>query len=313
MKAAALAIMLCIWGYALQEPGSLEKQAFSLVQRTQASDIDPALPNVNLKEWFTQLVGPRAGINWQLSECGEPIAGPDKEPDLPACIGANAILQDGRKVMMTVLIGTFKKGLTGKASFDFAVVESQEQLRAVKKLSELPRLLSAARQPAGKQPAELPEISADPTEIKLLPPTVNPTGISKDKDALTAELDWVQPSSRAEDVPPPPPTQLQNSERPQLPPRLGDAILDGIALSRVRAVYPPTARMMGAFGTVRVQVTISESGRVIEAKAISGHQNLRSAAVEAALKWVFKPTTLDGVPIKVQGVLNFSFNNKKWD
>jgi hypothetical protein len=94
MKAAALPIMLCIWAYALQEPGSLEKQAFNLVQRTQASDIDPALPNVNLKEWFTQLVGPRAGINWQLSECGEPITGPDKEPDLPACIGANAMLQD---------------------------------------------------------------------------------------------------------------------------------------------------------------------------------------------------------------------------
>ncbi len=216
---------------------------------------------------------------------------------------------------MTVLIGTFKKGLTGKASFDFAVVESQEQLRAVKKLSELPRLLSAARQPAGKQPAELPEISADPKQIKSLPQTVNanPSGISIDKDALTAELDSVQPSSREEDVPPPPPTQLQNSERPQGPQRLGDAILDGIAIYRGRPVYPPTARMMGAFGMVRVQVTISESGRVIEARAISGHQSLRSAAIEAALKWVFKPTTLDGVPIKVQGVLNFSFNNKKWD
>jgi TonB family protein len=224
-------------------------------------------------------------------------------------------LKDGRKVVLTVLIGTFKKGLTGRASFDFAVVESEDQLRAVKKLSELPRLLSARRQLVEKQPPELPEISADPKQIKPVPQAGNPSGIAKDKDALTAELDTGQPSSRVEEVPPPP-TQLQNSsssERPQLPQRLGDAILDGIALSRVKAVYPPTARMMGAFGAVRVQVTISESGRVIEAKAISGHQSLRSAAVEAAMKWVFKPTTIDGVPIKVQGILNFSFNNKKWD
>src|SRR5919198_2169624 len=118
--AAAIAFLLCLWGNTLQEAESLEKQAFNLVQRTQASDLDPALPNVALKEWFTQLVGPRAGVNWQLSECGEPIVGPDnKESDLPACMGANAILQDGRKVVMTVLIGTFKKGLIGRASFDF--------------------------------------------------------------------------------------------------------------------------------------------------------------------------------------------------
>src|SRR5262245_51324110 len=119
MKAALITIALCLF-INIQQSVSLEKQAFNLVQQTQASDLDPALPNVNLKEWFTQLVGPRAGVNWQLSECGEPIEVPDnKEPDLPACIGANAILQDGRKVVMTVLIGTFKKGLTGKASFDF--------------------------------------------------------------------------------------------------------------------------------------------------------------------------------------------------
>jgi TonB family protein len=81
----------------------------------------------------------------------------------------------------------------------------------------------------------------------------------------------------------------------------------GNAITKVQPDYPPTARMMGAFGTVRVQVTISESGRVIEAKAISGHQSLRSAAVDAARKWIFTPTTLNGSPIKVRGVLSFNF------
>jgi TonB family protein len=59
-----------------------------------------------------------------------------------------------------------------------------------------------------------------------------------------------------------------------------------------------------------VQVTISETGRVIDAKAISGHQALRPAAVNAAYKWVFKPTTVDGAAIKAQGVLTFDFKSR---
>jgi TonB family protein len=313
MKTAAIAIIaLCLWVNSLLQV-SLEKQALNLVQRTQASDLDPALPNVAVNLWFNQLVGPRAGINWQLSECGEPIAGPDgKDPDLPACIGANAILQDGRKVMLTILIGTFKKGLTGKASFDFAVVESEAQLRAVKKLSDLPRLIADPRQLAEKPPTELPDVNAGSNQIKALPQTLNPSGISKDKDALTAELDSGQPPSRVEEMPPPPPTQIQNSslsEKPQGPQRLSDTILEGIALSKVNAIYPPTARMLKAYGVVKVQITISEEGRVIDAKAMSGHEALRPAAVNAAYKWVFKPTTLNGAGIKVQGILTFNFRN----
>jgi hypothetical protein len=47
---------------------------------------------------------------------------------------------------------------------------------------------------------------------------------------------------------------------------------------------------------------------VTEAKAISGHPLLRDAAVEAALKWVFKPTTVNGVPVKTSMVLHFIFS-----
>jgi protein TonB len=58
---------------------------------------------------------------------------------------------------------------------------------------------------------------------------------------------------------------------------------------------------------VRIQVTISEEGRVIEAAALDGHPLLREAALQAARQWVFNPTNLSGVPVKVQGVLTFNF------
>ncbi|MBO0799685.1 MAG: hypothetical protein J2P31_12765, partial [Blastocatellia bacterium] len=101
MKAAAIAITLCILFNTVQEAESLEKKALSLVQRTPASDLDPSLPNVSLNIWFNQVVGPRAGIVWQLSECGEANTEPDIDrPDLLACMQANAILSNGCKVVL---------------------------------------------------------------------------------------------------------------------------------------------------------------------------------------------------------------------
>jgi protein TonB len=65
---------------------------------------------------------------------------------------------------------------------------------------------------------------------------------------------------------------------------------------------------MRASGKVEVQVVISESGRVIEAKALSGHVTLRNAAVDAARQWVYKPAMRDGVPVRTESVLTFTFN-----
>jgi hypothetical protein len=56
-----------------------------------------------------------------------------------------------------------------------------------------------------------------------------------------------------------------------------------------------------------VRIIISPEGKVIEAEAISGHIALRTAAVEAARMWVFKPTTIDGVPVNTESILTFVF------
>jgi TonB family protein len=64
---------------------------------------------------------------------------------------------------------------------------------------------------------------------------------------------------------------------------------------------------MNAYGKVDVRVVISETGRVTEATAISGHPALRTAAVEAARQWVYKPATLNGAPVKMESVLTFTF------
>ena len=84
-------------------------------------------------------------------------------------------------------------------------------------------------------------------------------------------------------------------------------ISQGMALRRVSPQYPPIARTIRLEGSVQVQVLISEEGRVISTEIVSGHPTLRAAAEEAARQWVFRPTILNEVPVKVQGILTFNF------
>src|SRR5262245_3094629 len=84
-------------------------------------------------------------------------------------------------------------------------------------------------------------------------------------------------------------------------------VLEGAAIKKVSPIYPRFAKAMRASGKVEVKVTISKQGKVIEAVDISGHPLLREASGDATKQWVFKPTELNGAPVKVQGILVFNF------
>jgi protein TonB len=84
-------------------------------------------------------------------------------------------------------------------------------------------------------------------------------------------------------------------------------VLGGSATKKVMPHYPIEAKKARAQGTVQVEVTVSESGKVIEANAISGHEMLCDAAAQAAMQWEFKPAEVSGAPVQMKGILTFSF------
>ncbi|HEY0006082.1 MAG TPA: M56 family metallopeptidase [Pyrinomonadaceae bacterium] len=86
----------------------------------------------------------------------------------------------------------------------------------------------------------------------------------------------------------------------------GDGI-NGQALRLPQPRYPEIARAARAQGEVKVKVTLDEEGNVIAAEAISGHPLLQSAAVDAAREAQFRPTLLEGQPVKVVGVVSYVF------
>jgi TonB family protein len=89
--------------------------------------------------------------------------------------------------------------------------------------------------------------------------------------------------------------------------KVSSSVLEGSATKKVAPAYPPIAKAARAQGAVQVNVTIDENGNVTAAYAVSGHPLLRDAAIEAAKQWQFKPTSLGGEAVKVQGLLTFNF------
>jgi len=88
-------------------------------------------------------------------------------------------------------------------------------------------------------------------------------------------------------------------------------VVKGRATRKVQPAYPEIARTAKASGVVLVQITINESGEVINAQIIRGHPMFNDAALQAAKQWRFNPTILNGQPVKVKGVLTFNFDGVK--
>lgn len=113
-------------------------------------------------------------------------------------------------------------------------------------------------------------------------------------------------------APQPPSSQPQPSPTPQPnePPKklsVAGGVLNGRAKSLPVPSYPETARRMRVAGTVVVEVTVDESGRVSEARAASGPGLLRQAAVDAARQARFQPPVVAGQPARLTGVINYTF------
>ena len=284
-------IALCVWLSVATQSESFEKQAMYAAQQVSASSLDAKLPNRPFVAWLNDVIGQEAGVVWQLAECNAGAPGRTGQ-DTRACAEATVLLPNGDTVIIGISVGTFKKGLIGEPAFQGAVIRRVDQLYQVRQLSDLPEML---RHPNG-DPHALPDLQAGPLRVDILSPMAFPLMASLGAGNDSSTLGFIAPD---EATPPPPP--LRRSQQNS------GAFVDATIIKKAKPIYPASAKTMGVSGKVEVKVVISESGRVIEATAVSGHVALRAAASAAARQWVYKPATLDGVPMKTESVLTFTF------
>ena len=74
------------------------------------------------------------------------------------------------------------------------------------------------------------------------------------------------------------------------------------AKSKVQPQYPDLARKMNITGTVKIEVMVSPNGMVKGARIVGGHPVLANAALDAARKWRFEPSSAES-----SGIIDFKF------
>lgn len=88
---------------------------------------------------------------------------------------------------------------------------------------------------------------------------------------------------------------------------LGGAVTNSRPLSRLILAYPALAKAAHVFGRVVIRAMIDETGKVVNARAISGPPLLYVTALQAVSKERFQPMLLNGEPTKCGLTVQVSF------
>ena len=102
-------------------------------------------------------------------------------------------------------------------------------------------------------------------------------------------------------------TLERNSDSPDGQTKIASGVVNGRAIKLFRPDYPEAARSMHIRGAAQVKITIGFEGKVESAEFVDGHRLFKSAVIEAAMRSEFAPTFLQGVPVKVEGILVYAF------
>ena len=166
-----------------------------------------------------------------------------------------------------------------------SMVESTKQLSKVQKttpeikpltLDQKPAQTPSTSQPVRTQAQPVQQVSSQPV---VTTPTTQPAQ---------------QQTKAAESTPAPMPFVAIESQ-PEL-------------LRREPAVYPEIAKKMGLQGRVTVEVTIDAQGKPIQAKVVKSASDIfNEAAIEAVMKYSFKPAMMSTGPVTAKIMIPIEF------
>jgi protein TonB len=82
-----------------------------------------------------------------------------------------------------------------------------------------------------------------------------------------------------------------------------------VPVFRVRPVYPYELQRAGTAGRATVEFIVDSTGRVSDARAVdSTHREFENPAVQAVLKWKFRPGRKGGAAVSTRMQINIAFD-----
>lgn len=101
--------------------------------------------------------------------------------------------------------------------------------------------------------------------------------------------------------------QCLNAEIPNLKRIVHFGVLNIKAIEIPKPEYPAEAKAAKISGEVKVGAVIDETGKVVWARVESGHPLLQAAVKRVVCQARFKPVTISGKPITVNGIITYKF------
>jgi TonB family protein len=96
-------------------------------------------------------------------------------------------------------------------------------------------------------------------------------------------------------------------------PELKGQTAGGSLASAVPPAYPLAAKAAGIEGKVVLKGVIGTDGKMRDLRVVKGPDELRQAAIDAVMRWVYHPYTHDGALVEVATTVtvNFTMGGKK--
>lgn len=124
--------------------GAQDAAAITAAQQVTVQSFDSSLPRLPFSQWLRDVVGPDAATKWEVNDCGEQTGNPalDKGRDFPMCAEAVVTLPGQRVLLVSLVVGTFKKGVGGAPAFRAAYLRtSTGTFEPIKTLLEIPAVI----------------------------------------------------------------------------------------------------------------------------------------------------------------------------
>jgi TonB family protein len=219
-------------------------------------------------------------------------------------LDAAALLEDAATVRMRIA-----RNEQDRAEWKGVVSEARQHLFSsemrIASISEIPtaRATPVVTQPAANTSAPPKSASAQRSDGSAQKSSKKQqTQAAANGATTTAPANNAQPPAQQ-----PPPSQSPNGAE-----RVGGApvavgSLAPRAKQKVSPTYPSIAKAARVTGVVTVYLVVNEKGEVETVQKLEGPLQLQQAAADAARRWRFNPTVIDGQPVRVAGYLSFNF------
>ena len=135
MRLAALLIFSGVLSLA-QSTRALDRRVIAAAKQAYVDKLDVQLPHMRFDVWLQKQIG-TAQIAWESNDCGEED-GFTARAEIPLCGEASATLADGRKLMVTIGVGTSRQGVQGAPGVWLLSVQDKTSTH----LSDFPKFLS---------------------------------------------------------------------------------------------------------------------------------------------------------------------------